>query len=63
MNNLYKSIFYLIAGMLTIIYASWLLFGWEGARVALFIFLIISGLNCFLLGIMNLYDFIKDKDK
>jgi len=66
MNSwLSKVIFNLIPGILTLVFASWLIFGMEGIRIALITILVFSGLINVTIGLIALADrkFNKEKKK
>ncbi len=58
-----KIIFNLIPGALTLTFASWLLLGMEGVRIAAISFLIISGVINITIGIVALADKKFNKEK
>lgn len=64
MNNFLSKIVYnLIPGIITLIYASYLMFGWEGVRITLILILALSGLINVTIGLLALADKVHNEEK
>lgn len=63
MNNLFMGTFSMVVGLSVLCYASYFMFGWEGIRMFLFIFLLLTGgLNVFI-GAVHLDEYLKNRTK